>query len=61
MKGGKNRELGVSRQATSHFHINVAEWIGEADRQTDSIKTLDRNRNAADAIIIITIIFAIKL
>ena len=25
MKGGKNHELGVSRLATSHFYINVAE------------------------------------
>jgi len=30
----------VSAIATSHFHINIAKWIGEAD----SIKPLNRNR-----------------
>ena len=31
-----------SRLATSHFHVNIAKWIGEAD----GIKALDRNREA---------------
>ena len=35
-------DLGVSRLASSNFHIGIAERIGEADR----VKALDRDRNA---------------
>jgi len=38
----KKHELGVSRLATSHFHLKIAEQIGE----TDGIKALDRNGKA---------------
>jgi len=34
----------VSRLATTHFHINISEWIGEAD----SIKPLNRNRKTLE-------------
>ena len=44
MKVGKNHDLGVSRLATGHFHIHIAEWIGEADCN----KALDRNRKALE-------------
>jgi len=39
-EGGKNHELGVSRLTTSHFHIDIAEWVSEAA----SITSLNRNR-----------------
>jgi len=38
----KKHELGVSRLVTSHFHLKIAERIGE----TDGIKALDLNRKA---------------
>jgi len=38
----KIRTIGVSRLVTSHFHIKIAERIGE----TDSNKALDRNGKA---------------
>ena len=44
MKVEKNNDLGVSRLATSHFHIDIAEWIGEAD----CIEAPDRNRRASE-------------
>jgi len=39
-----NHELAVSRDYTSHSHINIAEWKGEAD----SIKPLNRNRKMSE-------------
>jgi len=38
----KTRTIGVSRLVTSHFHLKIAERIGE----TDGIKALDRNGKA---------------
>jgi len=38
----KKHELGVSRLVTSHFHLKIAERIGD----TDGIKALDRNGKA---------------
>jgi len=38
----KKHEQGVSRLVTSHFHLKIAERIGE----TDGIKALDRNAKA---------------
>jgi len=37
-------KVGMSRLAMSHFHINIAESIGEADR----IKPLNRNRKTLE-------------
>jgi len=39
----KKHELGVSPLVTLHFHLKIAERIGE----TDGIKALDRNGKAS--------------
>jgi len=42
MNEKKTRTIGVSRVVTSHFHLKIAERIGE----TDGIKALDLNGKA---------------
>jgi len=41
---GGNEITNQMCSAKSHFHINIAEWIGEAD----SIKPLNRNRKTLE-------------